>query len=204
MFGKLKGKVDSIELDSVILDVNGVGYLVSCSTKTLTNIQLGDIVSLFIETCVKEDLIALYGFTTKQEKECFLAATTVKGIGPKMALQILNKMTPDQFCIAVNMRDRKAFSGISGIGPKMIDRIFAELRDRKFVSDFVDDIHEDYHNNSNFSKVPNIRNDAISVLVNLGIRKSEAFELVSNIISKYPNYNLNDIIKSALNKIAVK
>ncbi|NRA73146.1 MAG: Holliday junction branch migration protein RuvA [Rickettsiales bacterium] len=203
MFGKLKGKIESIENEHIIVDVNGVGYLVHCSAKTLSNITLDDVISLFIETCVREESIALYGFTTKQEKECFLAATTVKGIGPKMAMQILSKLTPDQFCIAVNMKDRKVFGDISGIGPKMVDRIFAELRDRKFISDFTEQISED-HSGTNFSEVKSIRNDAVSVLINLGIRKSEAFELVSSIISEFPHYNLNEIIKSALNKMAVK
>ena len=203
MLGKLKGTIESIESDHIIIDVNGVGYLVCCSAKILSQIQVNDSISLFIETCVREECIVLYGFITKQEKECFLEVTTVKGIGPKIALQVLSKLTPDQLCVAVNMKDRTAFSGISGIGPKIIDRIFAELKDRAFVSNF-EKYFPEAGGNPDIGEFKSIKSDAISVLVNLGINKSEAFALVSNIISEFPEYNLNEIIKSALNKMAVR
>ena len=203
MFAKLKGSVDTIETNHIILDVNGVGYLVFCSGKTLSQVQQGKNISLFIETQVREDQIVLYGFITKQEKECFLEVTTVKGIGPKTGLQILNQLTPDQLCIAVNMKDRAIFKGISGVGPKMIDRIFAELKDRAFVNNFEKYFPEGV-NNSITNIEPSVRDDAVSVLVNLGVNKSEAFTLVSSIISGFPEYNLNEIIKAALNKIAAR
>jgi Holliday junction DNA helicase RuvA len=203
MFGKLKGIVDEIEVNHVILDVNGVGYQVHCSAKTLMQAQVGKGLALFIETCVREDQIVLYGFMNKQEKECFLELTTVKGIGPKIALQVLNKLTPDQLCVAVNLQDKTVFAGVSGIGPKIIDRIFAELKDRAFVNNF-----EKYFpvesSDAKAEGTTSIRGDAISVLVNLGINKSEAFTIVSEIISKFPQYNLNEIIKAALNKMAVR
>jgi Holliday junction DNA helicase RuvA len=205
MFGKLKGIVDEIEVNHIILDVNGAGYQVHCSAKTLMQAQLGKGLALFIETCVREDQIILYGFMTKQEKECFLELTTVKGIGPKIALQVLNKLTPDQLCVAVNLQDKAVFAGVSGIGPKIIDRIFAELKGRAFVTNF-----EKYFptSSSDDAMEPNegksLRGDAISVLVNLGINKSEAFTIVSEIIVKFPQYNLNEIIKTALNKMAVR
>jgi len=203
MFGKLKGTVDSIEENHVIIDVNGVGYLVHCSNKILSRIQKDDSISLYIETCIREERIILYGFAVKQEKECFLALVTVKGIGPKMALQVLNNLTPDQVCIAINMKDRKSFAGVSGIGPKMIDRIFAELKDRAFVNNFEKYFPEG-GDVEKLGEFKSIRDDAISVLVNLGISSSDAFTLVSGIISEFPQYNLNEIIKHALNKMAVR
>jgi holliday junction DNA helicase RuvA len=203
MFAKLKGVVDTIEVNHIILDVNGVGYLVHCSGKTLSKAQHGSDISLFIETHVREDQIVLFGFMTKQEKECFLEVTTVKGIGPKIALQVLNQLTPDQLCVAINMKDRAIFKGVSGIGPKTIDRMFAELKDRAFVNNFEKYFPEGTSDSSGEGD-QSIRGDAISVLVNLGINKSEAFTLVSDIISKFPEYNLNEIIKAALSKVAVR
>jgi Holliday junction DNA helicase RuvA len=203
MFGKLKGIVDEIEANHVILDVNGVGYLVRCSAKTLMQTQLEKPIVLFIETSVREDEIVHYGFLTKQDKECFLELITVKGIGPKIALQILNKLNPDELCLAVNMKDKKIFAGVTGIGPKIIDRLFAELKDRAFVNNF-EKFFPESAGNAGLSEVQSIRGDAISVLVNLGINKSEAFTIVSDIISKFPEYNLNEVIKEALNKMAVR
>ena len=203
MFAKLKGVVDTIEVNHIILDVNGVGYLVHCSGKTLSQAHQGSDISLFIETHVREDQIVLFGFMTKQEKECFLEVTTVKGIGPKIALQVLNQITPDQLCVAINMKDRAIFKGVSGIGPKTIDRMFAELKDRAFVNNFEKYFPEGTSDSSEEGE-QSIRGDAISVLVNLGINKSEAFTLVSDIISKFPEYNLNEIIKAALSKVAVR
>jgi Holliday junction DNA helicase RuvA len=203
MFGKLKGIIDEIETNNIILDVNGVGYLVRCSAKTLLHANLGKSLSLFIETIVREDQIVLYGFMTKQEKECFLELITVKGIGPRIALQVLNTLTPDQLCIAVNMKDKTAFAGVSGIGPKIIDRMFTELKDRAFVNNF-EKFFPSSEGASGSDEVPSIRGDAISVLINLGINKSEAFSIVSDIISRFPEYNLNEIIKAALNKVAVR
>ncbi len=203
MFAKLKGVVDTIEVNHIILDVNGVGYLVHCSGKTLSQAQQGSDISLFIETHVREDQIVLFGFMTKQEKECFLEVTTVKGIGPKITLQVLNQITPDQLCVAINMKDRAIFKGVSGIGPKTIDRMFAELKDRAFVNNFEKYFPEGTSDSSEEGE-QSIRGDAISVLINLGINKSEAFTLVSDIISKFPEYNLNEIIKAALSKVAVR
>ena len=204
MFAKLSGTVDTIEVNHIILDMNGVGYLVHCSGKTLLQTQQGESISLFIETHVREDQIVLFGFITKQEKECFLEVTTVKGIGPKIALQILNQLTPDQLCVAVNMKDRAVFKGVSGIGPKTVDRMFAELKDRAFVNNFEKYFPESNGDATGVNGEQSIRGDAISVLVNLGINKSEAFALVSDIISKFPEYNLNEIIKAALSKAAVR
>ena len=203
MFAKLRGVVDAVEVNHAIVDVNGVGYLVHCSGKTLSHLKPEENISLHIETCVREDQITLYGFMTEREKACFLELVTVKGIGPKIALQVLNKLTPDQFCVAVNMKDRKIFSSIGGIGPKIVDRIFAELKDRAFVNDF-----EKYFPGTTSGDVTNesrsLRDDAISVLTNLGIKGSDAFTLVSGIIAEHPEHNLNEIIKASLNKMAMR
>lgn len=203
MFGRLKGVVGEIETNNIILDVNGVGYIVRCSAKTLLHAQLNKDLSLFIETIVREDQIVLYGFMTKQEKECFLELTTVKGIGPKIALQVLNALTPDQLCVAINMKDKAIFASVGGIGPKIIDRMFAELKDRAFINNF-EKIFPTSVSSVESNEAQSIRGDAISVLINLGVNKSEAFTLVSDIISKFPEYNLNEIIKAALNKVAVR
>ena len=124
-------------------------------------------------------------------------------MGPKIALQVLSKLTPDQLCVAVNMKDRTVFSGINGIGPKIIDRIFAELKDRAFINNF-----EKYfpkgEGNASIGEFKNMKNDAISVFINLVINKSEPFVLASNIIAEFSEYNLNEIIKSALNKMTMR
>lgn len=201
MLGKIRGIVDTIESNHLLVDVNGVGYLVHCSSKTLNQASIGAPITLLIETQVKEDCIVLYGFTSKDEKLCFLELTTVKGVGPRIALQILGVLTPDQVCFAINSQDKKVFAGISGVGPKIVERIFTELKGRAFVTSFVAvelDLPAEQQ-----QAVRTLRDDAIDVLINLGVNKSAAFASVSQILSKCPQASLNEVIKQALSEMSV-
>lgn len=199
MIGKIKGIVDSLDLSSVIVDVAGVGYLLHCSSKALSNMRVGERVELFAETYVREDQITLYGFSTQSEKKCFLKLITVKGVGPRLALQILSCLTPDQILLALTSQDSAIFSKISGVGPKLINRIFTELKDKDFA-----DLTSG--NSIQFSNVveglSSIKMDAISALVNLGIAKSEAYTVVSKIIAERENVDLNNLIKLSLSSVS--
>ncbi len=199
MIGKIKGIVDSIDNNHAIIDVSGVGYIVYCSAKALSHINIGDKVEFFIETHVREDQITLYGFISQYEKNCFLKLITVKGVGPKMGLQILGALDPDQIYLAISLKDSAVFSKISGVGPKLVTRILNELKDVKH------NISPDTIITSSDNVavgVNSLKGDAVSALVNLGINKSEAFLVVSDILENKKDIDLNNLIKLSLHAMA--
>jgi len=198
MIGKLKGIVDYVDQHSVVVDVAGVGYIVQCSSKSLDRLKIGEKAELFIETHVREDRISLFGFLSQSEKLCFLKLLTVKGVGPKMSLQILGGLEPDQIYLAISLKDTAMFSGISGVGPKIIGRIFAELKD--ITPDLV--ISEERLANHVGSGQGTLKTDAVSALVNLGMSKSEAYSVVSDILEREGPIDLNHLIRLSLNTIA--
>ena len=131
MIGKLRGKIDSVQEDKCILDVNGVGYLVYISAKNasnLKNLTPQAEISLCIETVVKEDAIELYGFMQEIEKIWFLELTKVQGVGSKMGQKILSALNIEELAKALSVADIKTFQNISGIGPKLAQRICVELK----------------------------------------------------------------------------
>ena len=130
MIAKLRGLVDALGEDSCIIDVNGVGYLVFASAKTLSKLVVGAEASLLIETVVREDSISLFGFYDAWEKEWFNTLTKVQGVGAKVCLAILSVLSPLQLAQAVSAQDKNSFTRASGVGPKLAARIVTELKDK--------------------------------------------------------------------------
>jgi len=178
MIGKLRGIIDSIDEDNIILDVNGVGYMVFCSSRTIAALPPeGEAAQLIIETHVREDHINLYGFPDAIERDWFRLLTGVQRVGNKMALTILGAYTPEQIAHAIMARDTAAFSRISGVGPKLAERIVTELKDK--VTKLPTSEFRVQSSESGKKKVSapadNATEDAISALVNLGYTRSEAY-----------------------------
>ena len=130
MIAKLHGIIDTIGEDSCIIDVNGVGYLVSASAKTLAKLNVGAEASLLTVMTVREDDISLFGFADAWEKEWFNTLTKVQGVGAKVCLSILSVLTPTQLAQAINAQDKASFCRASGVGPKLAARIVTELKDK--------------------------------------------------------------------------
>ncbi|MEG6507466.1 Holliday junction branch migration protein RuvA [Methyloligella sp. 2.7D] len=131
MIGKLTGKVDAVGVSTVIVDVNGVGYEVTCSSRTLSQLpSTGEVVSLAIDTHVREDAIRLYGFATEHERAWFRALQSVQGVGAKVAIAILGVLTADQLANAISLQDKAQVGRAPGVGPKVAGRIVAELKDK--------------------------------------------------------------------------
>ncbi len=131
MIGKLKGFVDSVDAESVILDVGGVGYLVSASARTLRALpDAGEAAELLIETHVREDAIRLYGFLTAAEREWFRLLQSVQGVGAKVALGILGVLSVDALSEAVSRQDKATMARAPGVGPKLAARLVLELKDK--------------------------------------------------------------------------
>lgn len=188
MIGKLRGLVDETDADSVILDVNGVGYLVFCSSRTLAALpQAGEAAQLVIETHVREDQFNLYGFPDSVERDWFRLLATVQRVGNRMALTILGAYTPEQLAHAILAKDTAAFSRISGVGPKLAERIVTELKDKVTkmptssfqISPGVATATKEMDAKGKKKVAPALADtttdDAISALVNLGYSRSEAY-----------------------------
>jgi Holliday junction DNA helicase RuvA len=130
MIGKLRGKVDAIGESFLIVDVNGVGYEVQASARTLRNLKTGEDVSLTIDTHVREDAIRLFGFASELERSWFRTLQTVQGVGAKVALALLGTLSPQELANAIALSDWASVEEAPGIGKKLAQRIVAELKDK--------------------------------------------------------------------------
>ncbi|MFN3622906.1 MAG: Holliday junction branch migration protein RuvA [Hyphomicrobium sp.] len=130
MIGKLRGKVDAIGESFLIVDVNGVGYEVQASARTLRNLKLGEEVSLTIDTHVREDAIRLFGFDSEVERSWFRTLQNVQGVGSKVALGLLGTLSPQDLANAIALGDWASVEQAPGIGKKLAQRIVAELKDK--------------------------------------------------------------------------
>ncbi len=130
MIGKLRGKVDAIGESVVILDVNGVGYEVQASARTLRSLELGGEAALTIDTHVREDAIRLYGFYTEVERSWFRTLQTIQGVGAKVALAVLGILSPADLANAIALGNWQAVEQAPGVGKKLAQRIVAELKDK--------------------------------------------------------------------------
>ncbi len=132
MIGKLKGVIDEIGEDHVLIDVHGVGYVAHCSTRTLGRLPgPGEAAVLHIETHVREDMIRLYGFETALEREWFrMLMANVQGVGAKVALAILSTLSPSELASAIALRDIAMVSRAPGVGKKVAERIVTELKNK--------------------------------------------------------------------------
>ena len=172
MIARLKGLLDSSSADACIVDVNGVGYLVSASAKTLDRIGApGGSVVLHIETQVREDAIQLFGFLTEAERDSFRLLTTVQGVGGRVALAILSVLGPDELAHAIAATDTANIARANGVGPKLAARIANELKG-KFGSVAL----------SSAAPLPvggSAVADALAALAGLGFRPMEASRAVA-------------------------
>lgn len=175
MIGKLRGVIDSYGEDFIILDVNGVGYVVQCSVRTLQNLpRAGEPASLAIETQVREDAIRLFGFNSDSERDWFRLLQSVQGVGAKVALAILGVLTPSELATAIGTQDKAMVGRASGVGPKLAARIVSELKDKAPVFGHVDPAVAQLAGEDGAKNAPRPVQDAISALVNLGYGRPQA------------------------------
>lgn len=205
MIGKLSGIIDSLRHSQVLLDVNGVGYVVTCSARTLRVLgKNGDQATLRIETYVREDAINLYGFATADEQDWFNLLTTVQGVGAKVALAILSSLSPEQLGSIIAAQDKGALTQADGVGPKLALRLITELKDK--VPSLAATPVSPSNNGalSDISDPSNIASDAVSALVNLGYKRVEAFGAIAAVHRSNPNSGLNDLIRLGLAELSRK
>jgi len=183
MFAKLRGTMDERGADWAVVDVGGVGYLVSCSAHTLDQVPAsGEAVQLLIETHVREDRIQLFGFTTELERAWFRLLTTVQGVGTRVALALLSAARPDRLATAIAAQDKAVLVAADGVGPKLAARILSELKDKAGTVAAMPVKLEPASVNGKSGTAAlaqDANEDAISALVNLGYGRAEAFGAVA-------------------------
>jgi len=178
MIAKLAGVIDQICPEGAVIDVGGVGYLAFCSTRTISRLPaVGSTTSLLIETHVREDHIHLYGFVDAAERDWFRRLTTVQGVGARLALAILSAVAPEQLGLAILAEDKAALTRADGVGARLATRIVNELRDK------VGGVAAAATSSVPIAPPPDAdagpAADAVSALVNLGYRRTEAFGAVA-------------------------
>lgn len=208
MIGKLKGLVDEIGADWLIVDVNGVGYLVTCSRRTLDALpEPGGSVTLSIETKVSEDAIRLIGFTSDLERDWFRLLVSVQGVGTRVALGVLGTLTPADLARAIALEDKKAVSAAPGVGPKVAARIVAELKDKAPAStnlNAVLDVGVALGVEESAARDHSVAmRDAISALVNLGYPQVQAASAISGAVKKLESgATAEQLIRQGLKELA--
>ena len=176
MIAKLAGIIDHVGPEGAVIDVGGVGYLVFCSTRTIGRLPAaGSAAALLIEMHVREDHIHLYGFVDDVERDWFRRLTTVQGVGTRLALAILSTVPPEQLGLAIFAEDKAVLMRADGVGARLAARIVIELRDK--VGSFAAAPVPATVSPAEASDGPAA--DAVSALVNLGYRRSEAFGAVA-------------------------
>jgi len=180
MIGKLKGIIESYGEDSIVIDVNGVGYLVHCSARTLQELpSVGQPAALSIETYVREDQIKLFGFLTDVEREWFRLLQTVQGVGAKVALAVLGTLRPADLATAIAMRDKAMVARTPGVGPKVAERICTELKDKAPAYANLDPSVVRLSGIVEEKRAPQPIADAVSALINLGYGQPQAASAVA-------------------------
>jgi len=200
LIAKLKGVVDTVDADSAIVDVGGVGYLVSASARTLRELAAGDAVTVLVETIVREDAIALYGFLETAERDWFRILTTVQGVGARVALSILSTLSPDEIARAIAAQDRATLSRPAGVGPKLAARLATELKD-KAAGFGVAPLGKGVE--APVMPAGSINEDAVSALVNLGYKRVEAFGAVARVTQRLGGEATFDaVVRAGLQELA--
>ena len=189
MISFIKGKVEDRYENAVIIENHGIGYEIFVSTPTLRWLNEGEEAALYTYLSVKEDGIALFGFSSKEERDVFLSLLTISGVGPKLAISVLSGIALEELVHAIATANVKALSSIKGIGKKTAERIVLELKDK------LKPMHwEEAEQSESISQ--DMKDEAVIALSALGFTKNEAVRAISRLQKTYTD--VNDLISDAL------
>lgn len=222
MIASLTGILTSIGKSEIIIEVNGVGYLLNVTSKLISTLgDIGSTLSVFTDLQIKDDKILMYGFTTVADQDFFRLLQTVQGIGPKAALSILSALTINELILAISSGDKAMISRAEGVGPKVAARVASELSEKVSNMQLIlgkKDISNTYQESNTNSLKYNFTNeeeqfldvveDSISALINLGYTRSEVFSVVMNIKRDFNlkkvniDFTVNSVIPLALKELS--
>lgn len=191
MISYIKGEVINKGIDFLIVENNGIGYHVNTSLNTLNSVTEGETVSIYTYMHVREDVLALYGFSKNEELDMFKKLISVNGVGPKAGLAVLSTYEINKIKLAISREDVTAISKVPGLGKKTAGKIILELKDK------IGSINtEDLDINEDIKIISNETNDIINVLLTLGFTQLEAKNVLEDI--NVDGKTENQIIKEAL------
>ena len=191
MYYYIKGTLVQKNDNYIVVDANGVGYMIYTSLNSMQNTgEIGKKITIYTYLHVREDVMDLFGFTTIEEKNMFMHLISVSGVGPKAALSILSVTTPAKFAVAVTTNDVKTITKASGVGPKMAQRVILELKDKMKTDELEIDLEDESDD-----ILSDNRSEAISALVVLGYSSNDAQKAVKGIDG---TLSVEEIIKKAL------
>lgn len=221
MIASLDGKITEIGLDHCVINVSGVGYVLTCSSQCLQELRSGQTAHLVVETRMRAESLELFGFYNVDERQWFRLLITVQGVGAKVALAMLSTMSTSSLMAAIMSGDAATLSRADGVGPKLAKRICSELKDR--VANMKMPVLEPSsglssggvstakgENKKEGGRHPDTneisREEAISALVNLGYARVEAFEAVNLVLSEARGEDTDTsfVLKKALSRLAVQ
>lgn len=186
MIGRLEGRLHRVDPSTVLIDVGGVGYLVSTTLRAFQELTNRESAALWIHTQVRDDAIVLFGFPDRLELEAFLKLIAVAGVGPRTALGVLSALTADELAEAIQAADLALLQRSPGVGRKTAERILLELKDKMEIT---------------LEGRGDLRGDAVSALVNLGYSPRDAQRTVDAVWSDASEDDLGDLLRSALQKL---
>jgi Holliday junction DNA helicase RuvA len=220
MIGKITGRIDYRAPDHLLIDVRGVGYLVYCSDRTMAALPgVGEVVALFTDLVVREDLMQLFGFQTLVEKEWHRLLTSVQGVGAKASLAILGALGPDGVSRAIALGDWNAVKVAKGVGPKIAQRVVLDLKDKAPGVMAMTGTLAEAHGEVEATEVieptspkrgpvapPNqsAQSEALSALANLGYGPGDAAGAVAQAAGETPEADTPQLIRAALKLLAPK
>ena len=222
MIASLTGILTLIGKSEIVLEVNGVGYLLNVSSKLITSLdEIGSELTLFTDLQIRDDKIVIYGFASSKDQNIFKLLQTVQGVGPRAALSILSTLNVDELILAISSGDKVMISRADGVGPKVAGRITTELVEKvsslnnslfnnSISKNIPVTLQEKLNNNKNndFSDLSVEVEDIISALVNLGYSRSEVFSVVMKIKkdfslnNKNKNFTVSQIVPIALKELS--
>ncbi len=206
MIARLKGSVDLVGDGWVVIDINGVGYMAFCSSRTLSQLVIGEVTRLEVETHVREDHIHLYGFIDESERDWFRILTSVQGVGAKVGLAILGVLSGDELLQTIAAEDKAKITRTPGVGSKLANLILSELKDK--VGNLALGVaapNNTHNGNTKFSNsnASSSISDAASALVNLGYGPAEALGAVSRIAANIDaDHSVQELIRAGLRELA--
>ena len=201
MYSYMKGKLEEVNTDHIVVENNGIGYMIYVPTNTFSYLpSIHESIKVYTYLYIREDAMILYGFLTKDDLEMFKLLITVNGIGPKGGLAVLSALSSDDLRFAILSDDAKAIAKAPGVGAKTAQRVILDLKDKVSLEDAFEKKLE--HNNPNADAVAQsalsaVKNDAVLALTALGYSSTESMKAVSR-VDIDDSMDVEDVLKSAL------
>lgn len=195
MISTLRGIVQELTANQVVVELNGIGFSVFATARALANCRLDSEVQLYTRLIVKEDSFTLFGFADVDERSCFDVLIGVSGIGAKLGLAVLNVLSPNELRQAITLKNEAALTKISGIGPKAAKRMILEIGDKLGP---MQGRGAPALAAETSAPITAIDETAVSGLTNLGWKEADARHAVGTILAENPNYNTAELLRAAL------